>query len=40
MAGAVIESGAIVHNAIVGPNAHIKKNEKVNVDSNAVILVS
>ena len=40
MAGAIIESGAIVHNAIVGPGAHIEKNQKVNVDSNAVILVS
>ena len=37
---AIIKKGASVHNAIVGPGAVIEEKEKVNTDSNAIILVS
>ena len=40
MAGATIESGAEVHNAIVSPGAVVKKNTKVNVGKDDIVLVS
>lgn len=40
MAGAIIEAGAEVHNAIVGPKAVVKKNSKINIGKDEVVLVS
>ena len=40
MAGATIEAGAEVHNAIVAPNAVVKKNTKVNIGKDEIVLVS
>ncbi len=40
MAGAIIEEGAEIHNVIIGPNARVKANEKINIGSNAIVLVS
>ncbi|MCR4879886.1 MAG: glucose-1-phosphate adenylyltransferase [Bacilli bacterium] len=40
MAGATIEAGAEIHNVIVAPNTVIKKNSKINLDNDEIILVS
>lgn len=39
MPGAIVEEGAIVNNAIVAPNKVVKKGEKVNVNSDTIVLV-
>lgn len=40
MQGALVKSGAIVHNAILAPNSVVKEKEKVNVDSESIVLVA
>ena len=40
MAGAVIEAGAEIHNVIVSPHAVVKKNSKINLGSDEIVLVS
>ena len=40
MAGAVIEPGAEVHNAIVAPGTRVKKNSKINLGKDEIVLVN
>ena len=40
MEGAFIHKGARVNNAIIAPNAVVEENEKVNLDSDEIVLIS
>ena len=40
MDGAFIHKGARVNNAIIAPNAVVEENEKVNLDSDEIVLIS
>ena len=40
MEGAFVHKGARVNNAIIAPNAVVEENEKVNLDSNEIVLIS
>ena len=39
MPGVVVKSGAVIENAILGPNTIIKENEKINIDTDKIVLL-